>query len=89
MAEYRVEVTRAAYRDLDRLSPDIGGTVLTAIRGLTSDPRPRQCRKLSGSDNSYRLRVGDYRVLYEVDDNGRLVTVYAVGHRRDIYRRRR
>ena len=89
MAEYRVEVTRAAYRDLDRLSPGIGGTVLTAIRGFSSDPRPRQCRKLSGSENSYRLRAGDYRVLYEVDDNGRLVTVYAVGDRRDVYRRRR
>ncbi len=89
MAEYRVEVTRAAYRDLDRLSPGVGGPVLTAIRGFTSDPRPRQCRKLSGSYNSYRLRVGDYRVLYEVNDNDRLVTVYAVGHRRDIYRRRR
>ena len=89
MAEYRVEVTRAAYRDLDRLSPGIGGTVLTAIRGLTSDPRPRQCRKLSGSDNSYRLRVRAYRVLYEVDDHDRLVTVYAVDHRRDVYRRRR
>ncbi len=89
MAEYRVEVTRSAYRDLDSMSPGVGGTVLTAMRGLTSDPRLRQCRKLSGSDNSYRLRVGDYRVPYEVDDNERLVTVYAVGHRRDIYRRRR
>ena len=86
MAEYRVEITRSVYRDLDRLASEAGRRVLTAIRELAPNPRPRQCRKLSGSDNSYRVRVGNYRVLYEVDDSEKMVTVFAVGHRRDIYR---
>ncbi|MCH8109708.1 MAG: type II toxin-antitoxin system RelE/ParE family toxin [Chloroflexi bacterium] len=86
MAEYRVEVTRSADRDLDHLSSQVGRRVLTAIRALASEPRPRQCRKLTGSESSYRLRVGAYRVLYQVDDGDRIVIIYAIGHRREIYR---
>ena len=89
MAAYRVEVVRSAYRDLDKLNPQVGNRIIVAIRSLALEPRPRQCTKLSGSESSYRLRVGDYRVLFEVDDNEKLVTVFAVGHRREIYRRRR
>ncbi|MDP6422814.1 MAG: type II toxin-antitoxin system RelE/ParE family toxin [SAR202 cluster bacterium] len=60
--------------------------VLAAIQSLRDGPRPRQSRKLVGSESAYRIRVASYRVLYLVDDARRLVTVTAVGHRRDVYR---
>ncbi len=60
--------------------------VAKAIDGLTSDPRPPGVRALTGHRPYLRLRTGDYRVIYAVDDQARLVTVAAVGHRRDVYR---
>jgi mRNA interferase RelE/StbE len=86
VAAHRVEITRSAHRDLDALNPRIGRRILTAIAGLAGDARPHGCRKLTGSPDSYRLRVGDYRILYVIDDADAAVTVFAVGHRRDIYR---
>ena len=89
MAGYRVELTRSAARDLKALGPDAGLRLLAAIDSLSTAPRPRQSRKLTGTTSSYRLRVGRHRVLYEILDRERLVTVFAAGDRRDVYRRRR
>ena len=86
MAEYRVEVTRSAARDLDSLHQTIARRLLSVIESLADAPRPRQAAKLTGSASSYRVRVGSYRVLYEVSDDRRIVTVLAAGHRRDVYR---
>ena len=88
MAEYRVNLTRSAERSLDRLNADLGRRILSAILALETDPRPPQCRKLSGSRNAYRLRVGQHRVLYEVSERNRSVEVYAIEHRSSVYRRR-
>lgn len=87
MAEYRVNLTRSAEKSLDRLNPDLGRRILSAIQALESDSRPPQCRKLSGSRNAYRLRVGQHRILYEVSDRNRSVEVYAIEHRSRVYRR--
>ena len=86
MAPYQLEVKRKATRELARVRPDIGRRLLQSIESLASNPRPRQSHKLSESENSYRLRVGDYRVLYQVDDEARLITIFKVGHRREAYR---
>ena len=86
MDEYRVELNRRGLRDLERLDSQTGPRVLRAIESLASEPRPVRSRKLVGSNDSYRLRVGNYRILYEVDDSNSVVTVFAVGHRRDVYR---
>ena len=59
---------------------------MASIQNLTSEPRPSSSRKLTGSENSHRLRVGAYRVLYQIDTRAKNVTIYAVGHRREIYR---
>jgi mRNA interferase RelE/StbE len=83
---YRVLLERAAEKDLKRLSSEIHDRVITAIRGLASDPRPSGCRKLSGSKHDWRIRVGDYRVVYEIADEIRIVRVNRVRHRRDVYR---
>jgi mRNA interferase RelE/StbE len=86
VADYQVEVTRPAYRDIDDLEQDRAWRILSSIQDLASQPRPRQSRKLVGSLDCFRLRVGRYRVLYRIDDQNRIVTVFAVGHRRDVYR---
>jgi mRNA interferase RelE/StbE len=83
---YRVFLERAAEKDLNRLSSEIHDRVIAAIRGLASEPRPPGCRKLAGSKHDWRIRVGDYRVVYEVADEIRIVRVNRVRHRREVYR---
>jgi mRNA interferase RelE/StbE len=83
---YRVLLEHTAERDLRRLSPDVHDRVIDAIKGLATNPRPPGCRKLVGSRNDWRIRVGDYRVLYEIADTIRIVRVNRVRHRREVYR---
>lgn len=82
---YQVAIKRSAEREMDALPPQIFKRVEVAILGLENLPRPAGCKKLRGLDE-YRLRVGDYRVLYTVDDDMRSVEIIAVGHRREVYR---
>jgi mRNA interferase RelE/StbE len=84
--EYRVEVKERAIKELDKLQADIGSKVLNSLEALASNPRPAQSRKLVETASSYRLRVGDYRVLYQIDDKDKIITVYRVAHRREVYR---
>ena len=82
---YRLSILRRAQKELS-LVPDAAFERLRdAISSLAKEPRPVGCRKLTGRDG-WRLRIGDYRVIYEVDDSERMVTVLHVGHRRDVYR---
>jgi mRNA interferase RelE/StbE len=83
---YRVFLERAAEKDLARLSSEVHDRVIRAIRGLASDPRPPRCHKLSGGKHDWRIRVGDYRVVYEIADEIRIVRVNRVRHRREAYR---
>ena len=62
--------------------------VVDRIRQLADDPRPQGCEKLAGMTNAWRIRSGNYRVVYTVDDRAQVVTITRVGHRRDVYRRR-
>jgi mRNA interferase RelE/StbE len=86
MASYRIEWRRSTAKDLRKLPPEIIGRIVRAVESLDAEPRPAGCKKLSGSDFAYRLRVGDYRVIYEVFDDLILIEVVRVGHRKDIYR---
>jgi mRNA interferase RelE/StbE len=83
---YQVGLARSAEREFHALGPAIRRRMSTALIRLESEPRGRGSRKLAQGPG-WRLRVGDYRVLYEVDDEAGVVTVYAIGHRRDVYRR--
>ncbi len=83
---YRVFLERSAEKDLKRLSAEIHDRVIAAIRALGQNPRPPDCRKLAGSKNDWRIRVGDYRVIYEIADTIRIVRVNRVRHRREVYR---
>ena len=82
---YRIEVEARAARELLDLPKAVVRRLHDAIAALGENPRPPGTRKLTGR-GGYRIRTGDYRVLYEVDDASRLVRIYQVGHRRDIYR---
>ena len=83
---YRVLLASSAEKDLRKLSSVIHDRVITAIHGLAANPRPPGCRKLTGSKHDWRIRVGDYRVLYEIADTIRIVRVNRVRHRGDAYR---
>ena len=82
---YELKILRRAQRSLGRLPQRDYERVRDAIRALADEPRPPGCRKLTGRD-SWRIRVGRYRVIYEIDDTVRIVSVLDVGHRRDVYR---
>ncbi len=85
-ADYRVELQRSAERDLGRLAPSLVVRILDRIAELGTDPRSSNAEKLAGLD-AYRARIGDYRVIYEIDDAARLVRVVRIRHRREVYRR--
>jgi mRNA interferase RelE/StbE len=83
---YQISIDPAAMRELKKLAPKVRQEVSDAISALATEPRPDGVRKLSGSKNSYRIRVGEYRVLYRITDKELLILVVKVGHRRDVYR---
>jgi len=83
---YSVGVQRRAQKQIARLPATTQDRIEDALQVLANDPRPRSSRRLRGREG-LRLRVGDYRVIYEIDDDRQTVTILQVGHRRDIYRR--
>jgi mRNA interferase RelE/StbE len=83
---YNVLLERVAERDLNRLATDVHDRIIEALQKLARNPRPPGCRKLVGTRNDWRIRVGDYRVIYEIADSAREVRVNRVRHRREVYR---
>jgi mRNA interferase RelE/StbE len=86
MPDYSVTFARSARRELERLPSSIGRRIFDRIEALTKAPRPPGVIKLQGSKNLWRMRVGDYRVIYSIDDDARAVDISAIRHRRDAYR---
>ena len=84
---YRVEFTTAAAREVRKLDVPVRRRILDGISALAQEPRPARARKLAGQADAWRIRVGDYRVLYEVFDETVLVTVFRVAHRSKVYDR--
>lgn len=84
-SEHQIVFARSARRELEDLPRSVGLRVLRRIESLKGTPRPRGCRKLVGSDNLWRIRVGDYRVIYGIDDTRRIIDIVAIRHRRDAY----
>ena len=83
---YAVEVAPAAVRQLRKLLPEARRRIQAAVELLAETPRPPGAKKLSGSSGDWRVRTGDYRIIYEIQDDRLIVLVVAVGHRREIYR---
>jgi mRNA interferase RelE/StbE len=83
---YQVEITREALRALSKLDKPIRRRVQSAIDELQADPRPHGAIALQGLSGAYRIRIGDYRVIYTINDDKLVVVVVDLGHRREIYR---
>jgi mRNA interferase RelE/StbE len=81
-----VLIERNAEKDLDRLSREMYNRVITVIQGLAANPWPAGCRKLVGGQSDWRIRVGDYRIIYEIADQARLIRITRVRHRKEVYR---
>lgn len=82
---YRLEFDPRAWKEIMALSDAVQNKIFDAAEGLENTPRPSGCKKLRGAGALYRIRVGDYRILYEVRDKLLVVTVVRVGDRKDIY----
>lgn len=86
MSTYRIEITSDALRALTKIDKPVRRRIQTAIDRLQADPRPHGAIALTGLAGAYRIRVGDYRVIYTVADGQLIVLIVDVGHRREIYR---
>jgi mRNA interferase RelE/StbE len=84
---YAIEILRSARKQLERIAADHQERVLTALEALAQTPRPDGCSKLTGRE-AWRIRIGDYRVVYEIDDEAKIVVIVVIAHRRDAYRNR-
>lgn len=82
---YSVLLKRSAEKELNALDQTLRQRIVQTLLRLENDPRPRGAKKLTDRE-AYRLRIGDYRALYTVDDGDRIVRIIAVGHRSDVYR---
>ena len=87
MTSYNISFKPSVEKDLRPLPKSVVARVIEQIEKLKADPLPRQAIKLSGAERLYRIRVGDYRIVYEVDTTNNRIIIHYVGHRRDIYRR--
>ena len=85
MASYKLLIASSAGKEIEALPKQDSRLIVAKITSLSNDPRPPRCEKLSGRDQ-YRLRQGNYRILYEIQDLSLVVVVVKVGHRRDVYR---
>jgi mRNA interferase RelE/StbE len=81
---YELNIKRAAEKDIDQISPSMARRVMDAATKLKREPRLRGTKKLT--EDIYRVRVGDYRLIYHIDDEARSVTLLRVKHRREAYR---
>ncbi|MBM3470081.1 MAG: type II toxin-antitoxin system RelE/ParE family toxin [Armatimonadetes bacterium] len=87
MARYSVVFRRSVTHDLRKVSKSDIQRILVAVDSLSKEPRHARAEKLSGQDK-YRVRQGNYRILYEINDEEEIVVIVRIGHRRDAYRRR-
>ena len=83
--KYKVNIKKSALKAIEKLPKKTANNVSSSIRALADEPRPDNCKKLKGVDDTYRIRIGDYRVIYTVDDSIVTVEVVKVGNRKDIY----
>jgi len=83
---YRVKLRRAAEREFEKLPPKIAGPVRHKMDGLAQNPRPSDCKRVKAMPGYLRIRSGEYRILYEVNDEEKLVIINRIRHRREAYR---
>jgi mRNA interferase RelE/StbE len=82
-----IVISKSVQKQIDNLPNDVAPRVIEKIQNLASEPRPDGIVKLKGSDNEYRIRIGDYRVRYEINDESQLVQILQCKHRKDVYKK--
>lgn len=87
MASYEIEWKHTAEKDLRNIDRQFIAKILEAVEALSTNPFPTNYRKLKDSENFYRIRIGDYRVIYQVNSHEQLITIYHVRHRKEAYRK--
>jgi mRNA interferase RelE/StbE len=87
VASYDVALTSSAAKELKKLSSQLIARIVPRLENLASDPRPPGCKKLQGGNREWRIRIGDYRVVYSIDDAKLLVEVTRIRHRSEVYER--
>jgi mRNA interferase RelE/StbE len=85
MESYKIEWKSSAKRELKKLDIQIIPRLIQAIEGLANNPYPVGCRKIVNSDSNYRIRVGDYRIIYQVQQYQLIIEIIRVGHRKNVY----
>jgi mRNA interferase RelE/StbE len=86
MADYSITLARSARKELERLPNDAAARILAKIEALSDNPRPGGVIKLHGQKGLWRMRVGDYRIVYSIRDSDHTIDVSVIRHRRDVYR---
>ena len=86
MANYKLALTESAEKELNRLPGSAVVRIMGRIEKLADDPRPSGCKKLKGGVNEWRIRIGDYRVIYAIEDNTKTVDVTRIAHRKEAYK---
>lgn len=87
MAGYSIRIKPSAAKEVDAIEPrKLRRQIVERIRELATDPRPRGCEKLAGGSGRYRIRQGPYRIVYSIADDERVVVIFKVAHRKDVYR---
>jgi mRNA interferase RelE/StbE len=84
--KYAVEVAAAARKELEELPDNVLARVVGKLESLADNPRPSGCKKLIGYKDQWRIRVGDWRVVYVIDDAAKIVSVTRIAHRREVYK---
>lgn len=85
MGKYRIEIKRSAVKELNSIPQKEIGKILRKIKSLSSNPRPEGCTKLTNRED-YRIRVGNYRIVYSIHDDILLIIIIKIGHRKEVYR---
>lgn len=86
MSAYKITFARSSRKELQALPTAIAERILSKIDALATTPRPIGCKKLQGPTRLWRLRMGDYRIVYDIDDRNGIVDIVIVRHRRDVYK---
>ncbi|MBI5839862.1 MAG: type II toxin-antitoxin system RelE/ParE family toxin [Chloroflexi bacterium] len=86
MGSYQVEWKRSALKELEKLPRQFIPKIIAAVKGLSENPYPQGTKKLVGSEHTYRIREGDYRIVYEIFENKLIIEIIRVRHRKDVYR---
>ena len=88
MSGFKILLRESAERDFKKINPQYTQKIFKKIEALGHNPRPPGCQKLVSTEKTYRIRIGDYRVLYQIDDKEKSILISYVRHRKDVYRSR-